>query len=190
MDTEQSPKRSFEMDDVLTVAEFMNTLDPGTIRVDAFRQRMRDMDIQPQSKSSIRNVAGVYRYADLLDVVHRKRKNAVVKKKPVRTLKNAVVYPVGTKIRVTNCMHVSIVGIYDGMKQFTLGKLKLLKEDTVFGLDSLVELAGVDEEVDAYDFRCKPCPHRDMFGPNIGPCPTGIEENDHDTNRGKNQYPC
>lgn len=165
-----------EENSLITVGDFVLKNIESGVSVEALRQRIINHKVKPVFKSHIRNVPGQYRYSELMALLNRKRKNAVPEDpRKVKTLRRIAEFEMGEKIAVTNLVGVRIVGLFDGTKEGILGKLKLQTGDTVFGMDSLVELAGEDEPVAVSDFRVKPYAQRNSYGSGIAPTPTEVE---------------
>ena len=75
-----------------------------------------------------------------------------------------VPFPIGTKIRVTNCAGRKTVGIFIGYKGSVLARLQLQKEETVFAMDADVEEVGDDIPIDVDDeVIYRPKKRRDIY---------------------------
>jgi hypothetical protein len=147
---------------LMSVTEFVREHAPE-MDVSTVRFYIKKYGIQPAELRDRCRGGWLYKEHILLNMVNRRESGFTEKAKKAKERKNRkeelerernpswVPFPIGTKIRVTNCAGRKTVGIFIGYKGSVLARLQLQKEETVFAMDADVEEVGEDIPIDVDD---------------------------------------
>lgn len=147
------------MSRLMSVTEFVREHAPG-MDVSTVRFYIKKYGIQPAELRDRCKGGWLYKEHILLNMVNRRESGFTEKAKERQERKDElerernpswVPFPIGTKIRVTNCAGRKTVGTFIGYKGSVLARLQLQKEETVFAMDAGVEEVGEDIPIDVGD---------------------------------------
>ena len=147
---------------LMSVTEFVREHAPE-MDVSTVRFYIKKYGIQPAELRDKCRGGWLYKEHALLTVLNKRKSGLEEKARKAQERKNRkeelerernpswVPFPIGTKIRVTNCAGRKTVGIFVGYKGSVLARLQLKKEETVFAMDAIVEEVGEDVPIDVDD---------------------------------------
>lgn len=150
------------MSRLMSVTEFVREHAPE-MDVSTVRFYIKKYGIQPAELRDKCRGGWLYKEHILLNTLKRRESGFEEKAKKAQERKNRkeelerernpswVPFPIGTKIRVTNCAGRKTVGIFVGYKGSVLARLQLQKEETVFATDAILEEVGEDIPIDVDD---------------------------------------
>ena len=150
------------MSRLMSVTEFVREhapeMDVSTVRFYIKKYKIPPVELRDRCKGG-----WTYKEHALLTMLNKRKSGFEEKAKKAKERKNRkeelerernpswVPFPIGTKIRVTNCAGRKTVGIFAGYKGSVLARLQLQKEETVFAMDADVEEVGEDIPIDVDD---------------------------------------
>ena len=147
---------------LMSVTEFVREHAPE-MDVSTVRFYIKKYGIQPAELRDKCRGGWLYKEHALLTMLNKRKSGLEEKARKAQERKNRkeelerernpswVPFPIGTKIRVTNCAGRKTVGIFVGYKGSVLARLQLKKEETVFAMDAIVEEVGEDVPIDVDD---------------------------------------